>query len=303
MYTDSICLFQTPLWLDTVCGDKWDVAIYEVDGKIVAALPYHIKKKYGITAHINPKLTPYQGPWYIIPDKITKVESRQSWIKKVLKDLINQIPKVSYVNLSCTTDIKDIQPFIWAKYRQRTRYTYHVHPTEEAEIKAQLSSKTRSAIKSATQKLSFSTSDDLDTFISLVEASFRTKDMPLLMGEDVYRAIATTLMPLERCEISLAYQDNKAIAGIMTVSDAHKVYYIASGKIKNANSGAVAALLFDAMCKTARQGKIFDFEGSDMSNLESFFRSFGGIITPYHQIYRSRNVVTDSLLMLVGKLE
>ena len=42
---DLIPLFSKDWWLDSVVGaDKWDVALVFKDGKIIASMPYIIKK-------------------------------------------------------------------------------------------------------------------------------------------------------------------------------------------------------------------------------------------------------------------
>ena len=60
----SIPLFSQAWWLDnTVIDAKWDVAIVENKGVILATMPYLIKKFYGFTILSMPSLTQNLGPW------------------------------------------------------------------------------------------------------------------------------------------------------------------------------------------------------------------------------------------------
>ncbi|WP_142604451.1 hypothetical protein [Solitalea koreensis] len=59
----SIPLFSKDWWLDTVCGDNWDVLICELDGKIVASWPIFQKKILFFSAITQPPMAPNLGIW------------------------------------------------------------------------------------------------------------------------------------------------------------------------------------------------------------------------------------------------
>lgn len=302
-FQDRIPIFFHSLWMETVCGDDWDVVIYEVNNQIVAAMPYHIKKKYGIKAFINPKLTPYQGPWMLIPKDVSKTESKQSWIKKATKSLLNDLPSCDYFKVRCQPKFIDLQPFMWEGYQNKVCYTYQIASQSAEKVKKGLSAKTRNQIKSASKELTIQESDDTGLFLELVTETFHRQGLSVALGKDVYRNIFNTFYPLGKAKIRLGINDQgRPVAGIMTVSDSQFTYYLASGKSKSAHSGAVAMLIYDAICNSIKEGKTFDFEGSDIESIESFFRSFGGELTPYYQIHKSKNKLTDSALTLIGKL-
>jgi len=60
---NSIPLFCQDWWMDAVCLDEWDVLLVEEKGQIVAALPYHLRKKLGFRCIVQPQLTQYNGIW------------------------------------------------------------------------------------------------------------------------------------------------------------------------------------------------------------------------------------------------
>ena len=92
---DLIPLFSKDWWLDSVVGvDKWDVALVFRDGKIIASMPYIIKKRFGLKLSTLPELTQYLGPW-IKPSqaKYPKMLGQQ---KDIMTDLIEQLPVFDY---------------------------------------------------------------------------------------------------------------------------------------------------------------------------------------------------------------
>ena len=87
----TIPLFSKDWWLDSVAGsDNWDVALIETGGKIVASMPYVIKKKYGLTFLIQPPLSQTLGPW--IRETDAKLANQLSREKDLMQALIEHFP-------------------------------------------------------------------------------------------------------------------------------------------------------------------------------------------------------------------
>jgi hypothetical protein len=59
-----------------------------------------------------------------------------------------------------------------------------------------------------------------------------------------------------------------------------------------------ASVLIDHCIKENIQTKIFDFEGSDLPNVEEFFRGFRPELRPYHVIDYSKKEIIKKLLSL-----
>ena len=59
----SYNLFQEPWWLDAVAPGEWDEVIVKRGTDIAARLPFLRRRKFRRTWLMQPKLTPYLGPW------------------------------------------------------------------------------------------------------------------------------------------------------------------------------------------------------------------------------------------------
>ena len=122
---DNIPIFSQDWWLNsvTIDGDTdWDVCIVEKNNRIVGALPYVFKKKYGKLIIFQPLLTQSLFPWIQCePGNYTKTLSRR---KKVLSELIKAIPKNLFFYQEYHHSLTDWQPFFWKDYKQATNYTY-----------------------------------------------------------------------------------------------------------------------------------------------------------------------------------
>ena len=54
---------EEPYWLDCVAPGAWEAVEISRDGRVIARLPYVVRKLYGVTALTVPRLTPWLGPW------------------------------------------------------------------------------------------------------------------------------------------------------------------------------------------------------------------------------------------------
>ena len=80
-------------------------------------------------------------------------------------------------------------------------------------------------------------------------------------------------------------------AAVYIVWDATTAYYWLGGSaIAHRNSGALTLLLWEIMQDVAKRGiQNFDFTGSDLENLESFFSAFNAEKRTYFKVSRYGN--------------
>ena len=92
--------------------------------EIVARMPW-FKKRFGLTILTQPPLTPTLGPWFkYYKDKNGRYKSSQE--KKLVNELINQLPKFNYYRANFSPEITNWLPWYWKGYSQTTRYTYRL---------------------------------------------------------------------------------------------------------------------------------------------------------------------------------
>jgi len=94
-----------------------------------------------------------------------------------------------------------------------------------------------------------------------------------------------------------------AHAGAVIIHDRLRSYYIIGGvSEEHRNSGGMNLVLWKAITEAhARGQRIFDFEGSMIEPIESFFRSFGAHQTPYFRVWKYHHPVLRPLRRLRGQ--
>ncbi|WDE99152.1 hypothetical protein PQO03_15055 [Lentisphaera profundi] len=121
---NDIPIYSQSWWLDLACGfDNWDVALVVKGKEIIASMPYQIIKRKGFISYCTmPPLTQIWGPW-LAPAKCNYTK-RLSQEKKMMTELIDQLPPFSQFSQSWHYNYQNWLPFYWKGFQQTTKYTY-----------------------------------------------------------------------------------------------------------------------------------------------------------------------------------
>lgn len=292
----SIPIFMQPWWLDAVCteGVTWDVVLVRDRMDIVvAAMAFCVQQKWGFKMIYMPHLTQYTGIWFRPSETITA--SRQ---QMVLKKIIAQIPHFHRLILRFNYNLKDWLPFYWAGFQQTTRYTYIIPNTSDLNaIFANFDSTMKREILHAQKLYTIEQSDDFDLFLILKSAKDNT---PL----SIWHSLETVLKQNQRRKIYFArnlYGEIDATAYI--VWDNMSTYYLASGTGNRGRKySAMHFLLWQAIQDSAERNTVFDFEGSMIESIASFFKRFGSVQMPYFQITKFNSRLLEWTLRFLNKI-
>jgi hypothetical protein len=298
---EKIPLYYTPRWLNAVCDDLWDAVVVKDDHTVYGIMPLHIKKKVFLTCILQPKFTPFQGPLIFYPNNLTKTESRNSFLKKILTLVFDALPKHHLLKIKLHHTILDWQPMKWKNFKQSSRYTYIIDTNQSInQLFENISSKTRNQINSAKETLSISEDNDLTTLFDLTQQTFLKQGL-----KNPYSILDFQKMKSAShyAFVMHAEDSSKNIqAAMMFLGDHQYLYGQVAGRLDNAHSGAMALLLWNGILRAKELGLKYDFEGSDLSSVEPLYRSFGGDHVPYFSLYKSDSKLIDTLMLLLNKL-
>ncbi|MDR1793222.1 MAG: GNAT family N-acetyltransferase [Bacteroidales bacterium] len=282
----TIPLYSRPWWLDCVCGEKkWDVLLSQQDTNIVATMPYYMPCE-GII--IMPPFSQTMGVWFNPVFEISNYARNLHRKQAICECFIKQLPKLSYFEQNFNTEFTDWLPFYWNGFRQTTRYTYILESIENKEIlEKNLSIKKRQNIKKALEKshLTVKTGVLIDDFMKINMQTFERQGLAPYHQNRLKRLIETARQ--NRCgEIWGAYDtQNHLHAAAFIVWQENCAYYISGGNVSQfLNTGGLTFVVWTAICDIANKSKSFDFEGSMLKGVETFFREFGAIQKPYFKI-------------------
>lgn len=294
----TIPLFLQYDWFNALYNaTDWEVVVEHKGEEVVAFLPYVITKKKGFKLVTPQFLSPYQGVWIKeVADQ--KYANRLGYEKEVITSLIDQLPKVDSFKQNFLPHFTNGLPFYWKGYNQTTRYTYILEDLSDVnQIFADFKENIRREIKKAEKKLSIITSDDIDLMYLLkanvYESNEDTYPIPLEKLQTVFE-----LVKRKKCgELLMAIDENKNVHSMLLyVWDDVAAYYlhgVTDTPFKT--TGSMSLLLWEAIQRSAKKTKAFNFEGSMVESIERYFRAFGGKQTPYFQINKTNAKVLKLL--------
>lgn len=302
----SIPIFSQAWWLDAVVGnDKWDVALAKVDGKIVAALPYVVKSKFGLKILSQPKLTQNLGPW--ISHGSGKYAASLARQKDLMGVLIDQLPKFDHYLQNWHRDQKNWLPFYWAGFSSAAKYTYVIEDLSNQEkIWGNFQTSIRTDIKKATDRYRLIVRTDLgvEDFLPLNKMVFSRQGKKIPYSDSLVRSIDCACNYRNARKIFIAEDhEGRRHAAVFVIWDENSAYYLlGGGDPALRNSGATSLCMFEAIKFASTVTKCFDFEGSMLEPVERFFRGFGAVQVPYFAISKTPSIPLRLLFSLKASL-
>lgn len=281
-------IFEQPWWLDAVAPGHWDAVEIEENGRIVARLPYVLRKKFGARIVGQPQLTQTLGPWIeYTSDTPSKRIARE---KELFNKLISRLPKFDIFRQNFHSNVTNWMPFYWAGFDQTTRYSYAIEDLGNLEnVHAQMSSSVRQDVRRAERTIQVHNSDGLDEVLETAKHTFRRqgRDLPY-PPELLHRIDEAVKRHAERRAIFGSDDEGRIHSAAYVVGDAQRAYLLVTGaNAELRKSGSGPLIHWAAISQAASFTKVFDFEGSMIESVEKFYRGFGATQTPYLSVCKA----------------
>ena len=297
----DIPIFSKDWWLDVVCGEEsWDVVLVEIDGQIVASMPYYKKKIQIFDIITMPKLTQTMGPYIKYPSN-QKYVSKLGYEKKIMNALIDQLPRFDYFMQNFHYSITNWLPFYWRGFSQTTRYTYVIEDLSNLDkIFRDFDQDQRATIRKAEKIVKVISSEDIELFYKIGSMTFKRQGIETPYTLNFLKRLDNACSVNNCRKIFFAKDERERVhAAIYIVWDKNSAYLLMTGGDPHLrNSGAESLLIWEAIKFSSTVTKKFDFEGSMIESIEMFFRSFGGIQKPYFSIKRVNSKILEVLLCM-----
>jgi len=289
--TNSI--FQESWWLDAVAPGCWSRVEVIREEKVIAFLPYVLKKQFGLRLIRMPPLTQTLGPWFRSSD--SKYANQLAEQKDLMTELIDNLPPHDYFSQNFHFSITNWLPFYWKGFQQTTRYSYILKDLSDLDkIWNETSSNIKTDIRKARDRhlLKIRTDMDVERFLDINEMTYARQNRKVPYSRDLVKSIDAACEDRNIRKIFFAEDNNGIIhAAVYLVWDKNSAYYLmGGGDPALRNSGATSLVLWEAIQFAATVTKQFDFEGSMVESIERFFRAFGGQQIPYFNITRSAHL-------------
>lgn len=279
-------IFETDLWLDCVAENSWErIEILNKNGDIDAAFPIFKSKKYGFNIIQTPALTQTLGIY--VKDTGAKLTKKLEREKKLINQIIDQLPK--NVNFDFNLDINNeyILPFIWKGFKVEPRFSYQLENLENLDVVwSGFKENIKTDIRKAQKKVEIRKDMGIDTLIEMQEKTFKRQNRSLPFDKELIKKIDERLgknnASLLLCAVD---EDNNVHAATYFIYDEKRCYYLLSGgDPEYRNSGATSLLVWEGIKFAADHSKVFDFEGSMIEDIERFVRGFGAKPKVYYRV-------------------
>lgn len=285
-YETSIPLFMRDWWLDSVCGDSWDVFIIEENNKIVATLSYYIHKKYFFKSIIPPHITPIGGLWISYQEGI-KISTRYSHEIKVMNYFAKEIDKLKldYYSQKFHHSIDNWLGFYWNGYKQTTNYTYRISTLDNMEETfSNLDSPIKKRINNITDNFIISNDINERDFYKINSLTYKRQGIKCPFPFEVFHNIENASKKRNASKMFCISDKQGNIHSVSyVVFDNDICYGLFSGtnpEYRKSHSSTI--LLWEILKYASNIGcKEYDYTGSMIKQVETFIRHFGAIQTPY----------------------
>ncbi len=248
----------------------------------------------------NPYLGKYLGIYYA--DFNGTTYNQETKRRKLTDLLLTEIIKLPTFNYFFHPQFKTYFPFHLKNFENRLKYSYWINLKDQSleQIIANFHSKLRSEIKFAQQQaFQITQTISVDTFVTICEQTFLQKGAKFPFTKTFLTNYCQQLLTKKVLQlIGIKDQEGRvmAVAGILVTAQTSTL--ILSGfDEKVMQRGANEWLIFNCIEQAKKQSDFFDFEGSMIPAIESFYRKFGGVYTPYLNIYKN-----STKQFLMGKL-
>ncbi len=280
-------IFEQPWWWNTIASHNWDVVEVKNGNELIARLPYYITKRLGQKIITLPPLTQTTGPW--IKPLQGKPVNNLAHRKEILDELIEKMPKKMNIDLCLNSENFYILPFRWHGFKYEPTFSYRIKDLNDINaIFSCFRDKTRNEIRKAEKLLSISECSSIEVLYDIQNKTFKRQNRINPYPKDLIKKLDDACRSHNACKFLTAIDAESIIhAAAYFVYDKNICYYLMGGADPAfRSSGAQSLLLWEGIKFAATVSKQFDFEGSNVEDIERAFRSFSADFVINYRVTR-----------------
>lgn len=274
-YTNSV--FEQPWFLDVVAGNEWQEIKVEEKGDVMGrwAVPFDGKKIS------MPPQTQTLGIWLKPGLKLSKQ-------KKIIGELVARLPKTRSISIMLDPSNEYFLPYRWLGFNVYPRVTYRFNDLSDIdEIEKKYDKTVKKNIRSAQNKgVKIIEDENVDNLYSMLEATFKLQNRKYPYSKELISNIFQAAKKHGSGIVLTAVDSEGSVhASSMFLYDERTCYYLISGADPELrSSGAQTLLIHESIKFASTVSRAFDFEGSMIEGIETFFRRFGCEPAVYYEI-------------------
>jgi hypothetical protein len=263
--------------------------LFDASGQLQGSFILFHKQKLGLGYAITAPFAPHIGLHYRQASE--KRVSQQGHAKEVHRAISSFLKarKEILIELALSTEEKDSQPYAWNDFEVMPRHTYLIQLEKPAdELLAAMSPERRKNIRKAQgEGLNVSRTENVTRFLGLLMKTVERQNISLDCG--ILKQLLESKSLSSNRAMYICETGGKDLAASLVVWDNNRSYYLIGGYDTDAaHQGAGTLNLWQAIIDAKERGNsIFDFEGSQLPEVERYFRGFGGELHTFFQLSRT----------------
>ncbi len=296
---EKSALFLQKWWWDITARDQWKYI--NTAGVLASELrwPIYELRLGGFKLATLPVLTMYSGP-------IGAELMDDSDLQKCLSPLLDKFETYPSFKQFLYPHFPLVQLFRDRGYVVTRRRTYQIdtRPPED-EIFAGIKKKRRNCVRRGLRGYTIKDNQHIDDQIKIVFSTLKRKGVKPSYNQTLLKKLIGAAIERDQGRIMTAITEDGAVAAsIFLVWDETAMYYLLGGYTElDTSSFATSSLLWNAILLAKAKGLIFDFEGSMVETIASYFRSFGAVEVPYYKVEKINSPILRILKRIKQKYE
>jgi hypothetical protein len=282
-------VFHYSWWLGVTANDFQILGIWS-DGVLVGGIPLPRSRKSGLDLLHSPALTPYLGPIFDL-STATSMRNSLHLMRFWGESLARSIPRFDSFRYTAGAVAPDLQGFLWAGFRVGLAYTFRFAATSSLDsiVRGMTRAHAQKLTKAARLGVTVSRDEGIAALISLNEKTFARQGIPPPYSSALVQRlwVAAHARDCAHCYVART-AGGTPVAAVLTFNDKRTTYQIVSGvdwEWSSTLGGYVA--LWQAIQDALLAGRVFDFEGSALRGVETYYRRWGPAAVPVWRIEKA----------------
>jgi hypothetical protein len=276
----------TKSWYLEALGEKWYGLIAEDTNGFIALMPLVQKKKLFLKYSLQPVLTKY---WGILFQEETEQENTYKKFqsrKKITEAFINEMPEFNRFEYYFSPDFDYPLPFFWKGYSLNTRFTCQLDLTVSSEERRKNYKPSVMQMLRKAQNNGFKIKAEASVTTLINVLSENQKAGKKLLEKRYHKRLENIFKAAVKNNsvfVLSAFDENEtSVASAIFLFDKKFTYYILGAVHPDFRNSGIMNWIFDEAFEIAKtKSQKFDFYGSMIESIETFFRSFGAVPVPY----------------------
>jgi hypothetical protein len=280
-------LFATTKYLDAI-GARYEILVARKNGRIDIGLPL---VRGFIRLQTNPLFCKYLGV-LTGPTESQKTSIASSQLYERIEALALRSVAGPSFDYLFHPSFDNWLPFYWLGFAQQTRYTYCISRHDRDSWWQDADSRLRRSVrrgirdKIVVQQIDCNSHDAAKSCYKLCMSPYWRRGARALIPFIKFSGLINTLAATDNVRIWLAHNDiGEDVAAAVVLRDWRSAYLLMNGTEEKSSSGANALLLRHIIDETLHENRDFDFEGSMIKPIETYYRLFGARRLPYFRIW------------------